>query len=154
MILVLFSMSRWKRFDLCVYVYVLNWELGSISASVGNETRGVTMWKKTNEIGRNRKQGVGGEKRRKWKGKKKGKKQKWKLPSLLSPPLPTVPGRKAYFRAFPPRSRKKKERKRKKKNVSTKQSGNCFYLAKWIISFEKLNWIRYYLKPMLIHNVT
>lgn len=35
--------ARWKRFDLCVYVYVLNWELGSISASVGNETRGVTM---------------------------------------------------------------------------------------------------------------
>lgn len=157
MILVLFSMSRWKRFDLCVYVYVLNWELGSISASVGNETRGVTMWKRNERNRTKQKTGRGREKKEEnERGKKKLKKQKWKLPSLFSPLLPTAssPGRKAYFRAFPPRSRKKKERKRKKKNVSTKRSGNCFYLAKWIISFEKLNWIRYYLKPMLIHNVT
>ena len=118
MILVLFSMSRWKRFDLCVCVcvYALNLELGSISASVGNETRGVTMWKKTNEIGRNRKQGVGGEKRRKWKGKKKGKKQKWKLPP------PSAKEESLFPRVSS--SVEEKERKKKKKE-------ECFYETKW-----------------------
>lgn len=125
MILVLFSMSRWKRFDLCVCVcvYALNLELGSISASVGNETRGVTMWKKTNEIGRNRKQGVGGEKRRKWKGKKKGKKQKWKLtPFPLFSPPPSAKEESLFPRVSS--SVEEKERKKKKKE-------ECFYETKW-----------------------
>lgn len=79
--------------------------------------------KETNEIGRNRKQGVGGEKRRKWKGKKKGKKQKWKLtPFPLSSPPPSAKEESLFPRVSS--SVEEKERKKKKKE-------ECFYETKW-----------------------
>lgn len=67
----IFHVSMEEIWLVCVYVYVLNWELGSISASVGNETRGVTMWKRNERNRTKQKTGRGRGKKKKMKGKKK-----------------------------------------------------------------------------------